>query len=401
MNYGVFQEYYTNSWPLHGSHSATGIIGTTSNGVIYLTMPILFAAFSQRWARFRHSVALAGIALSGLGFLLSSFSNYATQLIATQGVLAALGSSLLYSPTTLALGESFTANNRAVAYGIVLSSKNIVGSTCPFILRALLDQYGFRATMRIWAAIVTGSSLCALLFMPMHPAASSGSQTRRRPRRTAWDFLRHRTIYIYSVATLMQSSGYGIPPTYLNSYAHDAASLSQASATLLLTLLNIPGIFSCSFFGYLTDNKRYPLSATTVTFISSIASALAVFCLWGLSSGNSMPLLSLFAITFGFFASGYSATWGGVIKQMEYEAADRNEAVDTGVVYGLLNGARGIGYVAGGLAGLPLLKAGGTTSLGRAGYGTEYGPLIVFTGLALAFGGWSAMWKRKGFVRCF
>lgn len=399
MNYGIFQEYYSNNWPLKGSHSATGVIGTTSNGVIYLSMPILFAAFSQRWARFRHTVALAGIALTCLSFILSSFSTNVAQLIATQGVLAALGSALLYSPTTLALGECFTAKNRAVAYGVVLSSKNIVGSTCPFILRALLDNYGFRATMRIWAAIVTGTSLCAILLIPMHPVPSATAQNRRRPRRTAWDFLKHQTFYIYSVATMLQSSGYGIPPTYLNSYAHDAAFLSQSSATLLLTLLNVPGILSCCFFGYLTDNKRYPLSATTVTCISSVSSALAVFCLWGLSSGHGMTLLALFAVTFGFFASGYSATWGGVIKQMEREAAERNEAVDTGIVYGLLNGARGLGYVAGGLAGVPLLKVGSNTSLGRSGYGTEYGPLIVFTGLSLTFGGWSAMWKCKKFVR--
>ncbi len=44
----------------------------------------------------------------------------------------------------------------------------------------------------------------------------------------------------------------------------------------------------------------------------------------------------------------------------------RNEAVDSGVLYGLLNGARGIGYVAGGLASVPLLKAGqlGTKAIG-------------------------------------
>ena len=70
-----------------------------------------------------------------------------------------------------------------------------------------------------------------------------------------------------------------------------------------------------------------------------------------------------------------------------------NEAVDTGMLYGLLNGARGVGYVGGGLVGLPLLKAGGQASLGVLGYGTTYGPLIVFTGLSSVLGGWAVLWR--------
>ena len=106
-------------------------------------------------------------------------------------------------------------------------------------------------------------------------------------------------------------------------------------------------------------------------------------------------MLVLFALTFGFFASAYSATWGGVMNDMEQDAARRNEAVDSGVLYGLLNGARGIGYVSGGLLSVPLIKAGSTTSIGGYGYGTTYGPLIVFTGLSLAFGGWGLVFTPK------
>ncbi|KIX10572.1 uncharacterized protein Z518_01656 [Rhinocladiella mackenziei CBS 650.93] len=409
MSFGVFQEFFSDPSNSHtglrGSHSATGVIGTTSNGVIYLSMPFLFAALSQQRACVRHVVAFAGIAFICLSYFLSSFSTYIWQVIATQGVLAAFGSALLASPTTLFLGECFATSNRAVAYGVMLSAKNIVGSTCPFLLRGLLDRYGFRITMRIWTAIVTGSSLFAMwIFLT---ASLTKYRARRHTRaRIAWQFLKHQTFYIYSIATMMQSSGYGIPQTYLNTYAHDAASLSQASATLLLTLFNLPGIISCSFFGYLSDNKRYPLSATTTTCISSLSSALSVFLLWGLASpsSGSMAILMLFSITFGFFAGGYSSTWGGIITQMEREAAERNEPVDTGVLYGLLNGARGLGYVSGGLAGVPLLKTGNTAHRGRAGYGTEYGPLIVFTGLSLVFGGWSIMWQCKKlsrWIRCF
>jgi hypothetical protein len=83
------------------------------------------------------------------------------------------------------------------------------------------------------------------------------------------------------------------------------------------------------------------------------------------------------------------------MNDMEEDAARRNEAVDSGILLGLLNGARGIGYVGGGLVSVPLIKAGSTTSIGHFGYETTYGPLIIFTGLSLAFGGWGLAFNSK------
>lgn len=76
---------------------------------------------------------------------------------------------------------------------------------------------------------------------------------------------------------------------------------------------------------------------------------------------------------------------------MEGEAAAHNESLDSGVVYGLLNGARGLGYVVGGLVGLALLAAGQEKSdslvSGGNGYATEYWAVILFTGISTVFGG--------------
>lgn len=110
----------------------------------------------------------------------------------------------------------------------------------------------------------------------------------------------------------------------------------------------------------------------------------------------------LFSVTFGFFAGGYSASWGGMINEPEHEAALKNEAIDSGIFYGLLNGAREIGYVSGGLASVPLLKASGASGmLGGFAYGTAYGPLIIFTGISSVFGGWGLLREWKQLRRFF
>lgn len=397
MSYGVLQEYYFDHWTLEGGRALTGIIGTTSNGVMYLSMPFLFALFTKRWARYRRSAAVCGALLACASFGLSSLSKHVWHLIATQGVLAALGCALVFSPTTLSLGEWFNTENRicnrAVAFGICLSTKNIVGSVCPFIFRGLLDRYGFRTTLVVWAALMVGTAIMSV-FMIQTPQPSLTADTPRT-RRIPWHFLKHQTFWVYSIATLLQSAGYGIPQTYLSEYARNVSSLSPTFSTLLLTLINIPGICSSTFFGFLSDNKHFRLAAPTVTAISAISSALAAFLFWGMAAQGGTGLLVMFALTFGFFASGYSATWGGVMNDMEKDAAERNEAIDSGVLYGLLNGARGIGYVGGGLLSVPLVKAGGNVSIGRLGYGTTYGPLIIFTGLSLAFGGCGLVFRPK------
>lgn len=397
MSYGVLQEYYFDHWTLKGGRQLTGIIGTTSNGVMYLSMPLLFALFTKRGARYRQTAAICGALIACASFILSSRSQHVWHLIATQGVLAALGCALIYSPLTLSLGEWFNTENRicnrSVAYGICLSTKNIVGSVCPFIFRGLLDRHGFRNALIIWAAIMIGTAILSI-FMIQTPQSSLLSSTPRG-RKIPWQFLKHKIFWIYSIATLLQSAGYGIPQTYLSEYARNVSALSPTFSTLLLTLINIPGICSSTFFGFLSDNKHFHLSSSAVTAISALSSALAAFLFWGMAANGGIALLILFALTFGFFASAYSATWGGVMNDMEQDAARRNEAVDSGVLYGLLNGARGIGYVSGGLLSVPLINAGGRTSIGGYGYGTTYGPLIVFTGMSLAFGGWGLAFTPK------
>lgn len=393
MCYGIFQEYYSSpGFEIRGERSMTGVIGTTSNGVMYLSMPPLFALLTLRYARHRRRAALCGTAVACLAFGASTLSTEVWHLVATQGVVAAFGCALVYSPLTLSLGEWYSDRNRAVAYGAILACKNIVGSACPFLFRELLDMFGFRNTLRIWTAIVGVTSLLAVSMVPTHPSRTS-PDVSHRARNVPWHFLKQPSIYVHGAATALQSAGYGIPQTYLNTYAHDAVQLSQATATLLLTLFNVPGIASSAFFGYLSSNRYFSVTPAVSTAISAFSSALAALVFWGLTSQGSTALIVLFSVTFGFFAGGYSATWGGVIDEMERDAAGQNEAIDTGLVYGMLNGARGVGYVVGGVVGVPLLGAGTSRPEGRFGYGTSYAPLIIFTGLSSVFGGSALLLK--------
>ena len=68
------------------------------------------------------------------------------------------------------------------------------------------------------------------------------------------------------------------------------------------------------------------------------------------------------------------------------------------MVFGLLSFGRGIGSVVTGALSEALLRDAGPMEAANLGYGTGYGPLIVFTGVSAALGGVSFVGRRLGWV---
>jgi predicted MFS family arabinose efflux permease len=154
----------------------------------------------------------------------------------------------------------------------------------------------------------------------------------------------------------------------------------------MLVLFGGCSIFGSFIFGFFADR----LQVSTCILVSSVGSVLSIFLFWGLS--DQVALLAVFAITYGFFAGAYSSTWPGVLKEMR--RMDQN--VETGLMYGILSGGRGLGYALSGPLSSVLLNT--SWPEGRSwGYGTEYGPMILFTGISALLGGWGfcQRWLRS------
>ena len=357
-------------------------------------MPPLFALLTSFPALRMHSAWL-GALLASLALVLSSFSSTVTRLILTQGVLHALGCSLLYSPTTLNLDSWFTTK-KGLAYGVILSAKGVIGSILPFFFSALLPRVGVRWTLRIWAAMILVASL-PLLFL-IRPRAVSTTRISTRAR-TGWKpLIQSPTFWLFQLSNTLFNLGYALPQTYIATYSSQVLGASRFLSSLILALLSAPSIIASLTFGLLSDGVRLrrgsrPFTIYEVTSISAICGSLPAFFLWGFSA--NLGLLVAFSVLFGFFAGGYSATWSGMIREIkrEEESASRgNVQLDTGLLFGLLNGGRGLGYVLGGLIGVDLLKDG-AIGRGLSGYGSQYGSMILFTGISALLGALSACWK--------
>lgn len=135
---------------------------------IYLGLIVPFPHL-RRW------LVIAGPLVVAASMIGSSFANDVPSLIATQGVLYALGGGMIHSPT-VALVDEWFVQRKGLAYGILLGGSGAAGVVFPLAISAALDRFGFRIALRAYAAIVLVLMLpCLYYIKPRLPV----SRTRR------------------------------------------------------------------------------------------------------------------------------------------------------------------------------------------------------------------------------
>lgn len=122
-----------------------------SKGILYLLSPVTFTLLT-RYPRLQAWCAPTGLLITVIGSLLSSFSTQIWHLIATQGVMCALGNGLLFSPSSLYLDQWFL-RKKGLAIGIMWAAKSITGVALPFIASACLSKFGSSTTLKAWTVV--------------------------------------------------------------------------------------------------------------------------------------------------------------------------------------------------------------------------------------------------------
>ncbi|KAF7891267.1 uncharacterized protein EAF02_001592 [Botrytis sinoallii] len=367
--FGVFQTYYSTHPPFDKHANDIAITGTCATGIMYLFASISLYVL-ETFPPTRRLSSILGLVIVVIALVAASFATEVWHLITTQGFLYAIGGSLLYSPTIFYLDQWFV-KRKGLALGVMWSGVGTSGLIFPFLLSYLVDRCGFRGTLRIWAAILF--LLCCPLIYYIKPRIPTKFSSQP-PSKPSYTFLRSPIFWFLQIANILSSLGFFAPSIYLSSYSA-SLSFSPVLGTSLIALLNFFSVIGAISLGHLSDVRHI----TTVILLSSTLSTLSVFMLWGIST--SLPSLITFTIIYGTFAGGWSAIWAGMIR--EVQRADSSAGF--GVLMGLFSAGRGVGSVACGPVTELLVQYGGFGSLG-GGYGTEYGAVIVFTGVSAACG---------------
>ncbi|KAF6514527.1 hypothetical protein HZS61_005661 [Fusarium oxysporum f. sp. conglutinans] len=371
-------EYYSRPGsPISTASSGTiATIGALQQGVMYLMMPFAFLILT-RYPRLRHLCGPLGLAVTVASLTASAFVNTIAGLIATQGALYSIGCGLLFCPISHYMNEWFV-ERKGMALGVMWAGKSGTGIAMPFVFDALLRRIGLRATLLAWAGASAAMTLPTLVFIK--PRIPLHTQVQVQP--LSFRFLRHTSFWMMQAGVIIQSLGYLMPSTYLASYA-STIGLPSITGPILLALFSVASVPGGIVHGMLGDK----FSATKAVTIASIGSALPIWLLWGLSL--DLANLVVFVIVYGFFAGGFSSTWSNMSTDIQKD----DSAADSALIFGMLMGGRGIGFVTAGPLSGALLQAKAHLSSEALGYATQYGPMIICTGVTAVFGAWAPMWK--------
>ena len=188
-------------------------------------------------------------------------------------------------------------------------------------------------------------------------------------------FLRQKPFWIYQVPNIIQSLAGYLPQLWIPSFAR-AMGLPSFCGPIAVCLLNLAMCGGLLLHGRLVDRFH----STTVILISTICAIISVFLFWGFATNQAM--LYAFSILWGLTGAGFPGTWAGYTKDLRRYG----RSLDTGLVISLMCAGRGIGSVVSGPLSARLLRV---TPWGGAGfaYGSQYGPMIVFTGVCAMVGG--------------
>ncbi|KAJ5124532.1 uncharacterized protein N7515_008357 [Penicillium bovifimosum] len=369
FSFGVFQKYYASHEAFEHT-SMVAVIGTCATGISYLSCPLVIVSMILL-PKFGRWFSSFGLVIMCLSLALGSLSTSVTHLVLSQGVGFGIGGCIAYSPSILYMDEWFV-HRRGLAFGITWAGSGVSGLIFPIGLEKLLAAYGFETTLRVISVLIFVLAAPFLYFhKPRLPVKKTVCYHRLNFR-----FLTTRIFCVYQLGNIFEALGFFLPGIYLPTYARSIGATDFLSS-LTITLLNLASVFGSVTMGHLAD--RY--HAITCITISTVGSAVSVLLLWGFST--TLPTLLVFCIGYGLFAGCYSATWSGIT----HEVRRVDPSADATLIFSVIAFGRGIGNVVSGPFSEALLRVDHSSNPAMGGYGSQYGLIILCTGISVLLSG--------------
>ena len=200
----------------------------------------------------------------------------------------------------------------------------------------------------------------------------SGSRAYR-PKNLA--FMKQAPFWIYQVPSIVQSIAAYLPQLWISSFA-----AAMGFPSLAVSLINLSA--SC---GYLVQGRLVDrFHATIAILISTVGAMVADPIFWGFATNQAM--LYVFSILWGMTGAGFPGSWTVCVNDMRRSSGN----IDTGLVLSLMCAGKGIGSVVGGPLSEQLLRVTPWSGAGFA-YGSQYGAIIILTGVGVTIGGTSCV----------
>ncbi|KAI1608384.1 MFS transporter, MCP family, solute carrier family 16, member 10 [Exophiala viscosa] len=244
-------------------------------------------------------LVLAGSVLLMAAVLLMGVCHKYYQFLIVIGVMGGLGTSLVFTPAIAAVGHFFL-RKRGQATGLAAAGGSLGGIVFPLALQALFPKIGWAWSTRVVALVNLVLLIFANLFIRSRLPPQKASKENMLP-----DFriFRDPVFALTTFGVFFVEWGLFVPLTYLSSYALSNGISTQFSYQLI-AILNTGSCFGRYFPGFWAD-KIGRFNSMCITLTLCLIFTLAFW----LPANGSMPLIIIYALSFGFASgSGISLT---------------------------------------------------------------------------------------------
>ncbi|CUM48765.1 uncharacterized protein AC631_00348 [Debaryomyces fabryi] len=326
---GAIQSYVTSHQLENVSESTASWVFSMHLGVMYFGNVIFGSLFDKFGAR---KLLIAGTIVMCGGLFCTAESTTVVQFILSFGITTAIGTSLAM-PALIAVVTHWFLRRRAMAC-LIATIGGLVGASCiAVMLQNLYVEVGFKWAIRILSFFCMACMCVSIIFVKerkSEPSLQNGltdvqihtdtetSKNHKIAYRVTqffdgiFDFSMFKDIrFILLTMAVFFSEIVSLSTlTYLTSYAI-AYDVSDSSAYLLITLVNVCGIPARLVLGIIADYY----GRFNVMVASSILTTITIFGLWLPAKGN-MSLLYAFSILFGVVTSANISLIGPTIGQI-------------------------------------------------------------------------------------
>ncbi|KAK3938756.1 putative monocarboxylate protein [Diplogelasinospora grovesii] len=290
---GTFQSYYETDMLKQYSASTIAWIPSLQIFFMYAMGPIPGYVFDHYGPR---HLLVIGSLLHVFGLMMASISTQYYQLLLSQGVVSAIGVSLIFQPANSVIPSWFD-KKRGAAYGIMTSGSSIGGVVFPIMIQRLIPLVGFGWAMRAAAFLILALLLVANLTIRsrLPPAPHNlGPDALVQPFKDV-------EMMLLTFGFLLLTFGIFIPINFLVVEAVAAGGVSPDLAQYLIAIFNAGSLFgrlgagaSADFFG--------PYNVfVAVCYLAGIL----ILALW--IPASTTAAIIVFAVLFGFSSGAYVA----------------------------------------------------------------------------------------------
>lgn len=201
-----------------------------------------------------------------VALILTTWLEY-YQFLLVFGILGGVGTSLVVTPATTAIGHFFMTT-RGYATGIACTGGSVGGVVFPLMLEALFPKgWGWATRIQGFVFLVLLTLANLLIRVRLEPIANVKIFSLPNPR-----IFKKRDFLIVTVAAFFLEWGLFVPVTYLTSYCINSGAFSPTFAYQIIAIYNGTSTVGRWVSGWLADRfGTYNVMIIMVFFCSSLS----------------------------------------------------------------------------------------------------------------------------------